>query len=238
MAEQRPSDGAANGVSAKQLAERSRLERAAELDDPPREEAAAADPQTYPQRLKLPLTLAYCTLVAFNVAFAFGLRGPALLRLAEQAGIIANASTFGEADGSGSTAGGCAEPPDLREMGVANMLMTGTSTVFCLFVTGAVVDRVVHFHRLTFASCVLMAFLVLCYTWAESAVTIILLSAVQGMCLSQIMPLLAALMWVYAEDVGPSMHAFNGSFGVGMLLAPLIVSWDLAENDDFHNACE
>ena len=51
-------------------------------------------------------------------------------------------------------------------------------------------------------------------------------------------PLLAALMWVYAEEVGPSMHAFNGSFGVGMLLAPLIVSWDLAENDDFHNACE
>ena len=63
--------------SAKALAERSRLERAAELDDPPRVEAAAADPQAYPQRLKLPLTLAYCTLVAFNVAFAFGLRGPA-----------------------------------------------------------------------------------------------------------------------------------------------------------------
>lgn len=32
------------------------------------------------------------------------------------------------------------------------------------------------------------------------------------------------------------MHAFNASFGIGMLLAPLLVSWDVAENDTFHNA--
>ena len=80
-------------------------------------------------------------------------------------------------------------------MGVANMLMTGTSTVFSLFVTGAVFDRVVHFHRLTFASCVLMAFLVLCYTWAESATTIILLSAVQGMCLGMVNAFSAGLRY-------------------------------------------
>ena len=49
-------------------------------------------------------------------------------------------------------------------------------------------------------------------------------------------PLLAALMWVFKEDVAPSMHAFNASFGIGMLLAPLLVSADVSANDTFHNA--
>lgn len=43
-------------------------------------------------------------------------------------------------------------------------------------------------------------------------------------------------MWVFKEDVAPSMHAFNASFGIGMLLAPLLVSADVSANDTFHNA--
>lgn len=168
--------------------------------------APAADPHAYPKHLRLPLTIAYCAIVALNVAFCMGLRGPALLRVAEQIGLVRlDGSTADDVDLS-----------QLTEMGLANMMFTGTSAVFSVFITGAIVDRMPRFHWLTFGMCQLLAFLSLSIIWIDAAWQLVFISALMGMCLSAIMPLLAALMWVYKEDVAPSMHAFNASFGIGM----------------------
>lgn len=153
----------------------------AQVDGDPR-----PDPHEYPQHLRLPLTLAYCSIVAFNVAFCMGLRGPALLRIAEQIDLIslpADGGSAAEVDLS-----------QLTEMGVANMAFTGTSAVFSVFITGAVVDRMPKFHYLTFTMCMLLAFLSLSVIWIDSAWQLIFICALMGVCLSAIMPLLAALV--------------------------------------------
>jgi hypothetical protein len=50
------------------------------------------------------------------------------------------------------------------------------------------------------------------------------------MCLSAIMPLLAALMWVYKEDVAPSMHGHAGLVGplTHSLSHPFLLSLSLS----------
>ena len=138
--------------------------------------AAELDPHEYPKHLRLPLTIAYCAIVAFNVAFCMGLRGPALLRVAEQIGLV-------------SLTGSSADDVDLSqltEMGLANMAFTGVSALFSVFITGAIVDRMPRFHLLTFAMCELLAFLSLSVIWIDAAWQLIFISALMGMCLSAI----------------------------------------------------
>ena len=40
----------------------------------------------------------------------------------------------------------------------------------------------------------------------------------------------AALTWIWGEDVAPYMSLLHAGFGLGSLIAPVLVSWDLAEH--------
>ena len=44
----------------------------------------------------------------------------------------------------------------------------------------------------------------------------------------------AALTWMWGTEVAPYMNVLHAGFGVGSLLAPLLVSWDLRQHDSFH----
>ena len=46
----------------------------------------------------------------------------------------------------------------------------------------------------------------------------------------------AALTWIWGGEVGPYMNLLHAGFGLGSLIAPIIVSWDLANHESFHYA--
>lgn len=188
----------------------------------------AADPLRDDPRMKRRLSYAYCGSMVC-VGLCFGAQGPATLALAEQCGIVRNALS-GE-----NTATTPRDVTKLDEMGIATSL-DAIAGIAGTLLGGWLVDRLpLRWH---WVLCVYMLWQGLAFSsWTVVTSFPQLIAASVAWGFASTMPSLstqAAMTWVWGADVAPWMQLNNAAFGLGSLIAPLLVSLELRERDSFH----
>ncbi len=190
--------------------------------------AAAAAAASYSREYKYGSTVLY-SLTLFTTGLCLGGRGAALLGLAKQTGIIE------VLDGSSS-----GEEIDLSSLTMVGWAMTAYAGGFmvCSVVSGYLLDSIASWHRLLSFSGLVTAVAVALITVIDSPEQLVASFCLLGGALA--FPVVssssAAPAWVWGAQCGPSVHAINASFGVGMGMAPFLVSLNLNHNDSFHLA--
>lgn len=174
-------------------------------------------------------TTALYSLTLFITGLCLGGRGAALLGLAKQTGII---EVLEEASSS--------QDVDLSSLTMVGWAMTAYAAGFMFFsvVSGYLLDCVTSWHRLLSATGLITAAAVAILTVVNSPGQLVAAFCLLGSALA--FPVVssssAAPTWVWGAQCGPSVHAINASFGVGMGMAPFLVSLNLNHNDSFHIA--
>jgi hypothetical protein len=160
--------------------------------------AVAVDAKSLSRGTKLALTGVYCVgMIAAGLMG--GAAGPATLQLAEQLGIVHNATATG------------ANTKDLTQMGVANTINQLVATIGCL-IGGWLVNRTKHWHRLmAFMQCwVGIAWILQCS--ARSFDEFIAVSVLIGIWYSMTsVTSQSALTWIWGDDVAPYMQLDNAA---------------------------
>ena len=181
----------------------------------------------YSRRYKIGTTVLY-SFTLFATGMGLGGRGAALLSLAKQTGIVTTGSGSEEQD------------IDLSELTMVGWAMTAYAFGFMFGSVGSgyLLDAVAHWHRLLVAGGLLIALAEALLTAVSSAGLLVANFAFFGLAMSfgVVSASSAAPSWVWGDECGPSVHAINAAFGVGMGFAPFLVSLDLSANDDFHSA--
>lgn len=189
----------------------------------PGDAPAAAAPQ-YTRSYMLGTTVLY-SLTLFTIGLCLGGRGAALLGLAKQTGIIEQADD---------------DDVDLSSLSMIGWAMTAYALGFmlCSVISGYLLDSVENWHRLLSGSGVVTAVALGLVTVVETPGLLVVSFCLLGSSLA--FPVVssssAAPTWVWGAECGPSVHAINASFGVGMGMAPFLVSLNLNHNDSFHMA--
>lgn len=179
--------------------------------------------------MKTRLSLVYCASM-MCVGLCFGAQGPAALALAEQCGIVSNALT-GE--------GTATHPRDvsrLGEMGVATSL-DAIAGIFGTLLGAWLVDNIRSWHRVLLVYLLWQGAAFTSWTVVRSFPQLIVASVSWGF--ASTMPSLstqAALTWIWGPAVAPWMHVNNAAFGLGSLVSPSLVSWELGQRQSFHYA--
>eukprot|EP01043_Picozoa_sp_COSAG02_P005583 COSAG02_NODE_152_length_33208_cov_13.316591_23_plen_217_part_00 len=158
----------------------------------------SVDPRSLSHRTKIAITAVYCVgMIAAGLMG--GAAGPATLQLAEQLGIVHNATSTG------------ANAKDLTQMGVANTINQLVATAGCL-IGGWLVNRTRHWHRLmTLMQCwVGVAWTLQC--GARSFEEFVAVSVLIGIWYSMTsVTSQSALTWIWGDDVAPYMQVDNAA---------------------------
>lgn len=188
----------------------------------------AADPLLDDQRKKRLLSLAYCGSM-LCVGLCYGAQGPSALALAEQCGIVHNALT-GE-----DTAGTPRDVTKLDKMGMATSL-DAIASIAGTLLGGWLVDRTpLRWHRVLCAYMVWQGLAFSSWTIVSSFPQLVVATVAWG--LSSTLPSIstqAAITWVWGVNVAPWMQLNNAAFGLGALIAPVLVSVELQNRGSFH----
>ena len=202
----------------------------------------------------------YC-LSLFAVGSGFGARGPALTSLARQVGMIEDDGgqcmdpVVTPGPGGNSTimsitascsADECPES-DINEMAWAQASFN-IGFVACSFAAGFTMEAAGRrWHWVLSLAGATAALMMVLLTIVESPGALYAVFGVLGLCCAfPATATQAGPIWVWGEKAGPSLHLTNAMFGVGMGLAPFLVSlnkemyckkiWTLGSPADFHVA--
>lgn len=158
----------------------------------------ALDARSLSRQTKLAITAVYCVgMIAAGLMG--GAAGPATLQLAEQLGIVHNATAA------------AANNKDLTQMGVANTINQLVATAGCL-IGGWLVHRTRHWHRLmALMQCwVGVAWTLQCS--ARSFEEFVVVSVLIGIWYSMTsVTSQSALTWIWGDDVAPYMQLDNAA---------------------------
>jgi uncharacterized membrane protein YgcG len=166
----------------------------------------------------------FCLCVTILQGLMFGLKGPALLAMADQLQRATGSSPLDDA----------ARDAALTSVGAANGaaslgLMMGS------LLMGSVVDWVTHWHR-----CLSVAWLCsgVCFSGFALFTTpsqLWAVSFVHGATIGTLAPCFnIGTMRTWGDECGPYMQALHASFGVGMFLSPIAVGLELNAASSFH----
>jgi MFS family permease len=159
------------------------------------------------------------------LGLCYGAQGPATLALAEQCDIVkaANASSGKPIDAS-----------KLSQMGIATG-MDALAGIFGTLIGGWCVDRVRRWHWVLCIYLIWQGLAFMSWTVVRSFPQLLVASLLWGF--ASTLPSFstqAAMTWVWGKDVAPYMQLNNAGFGLGSLVAPLLVSAELRDRNSFH----
>jgi hypothetical protein len=205
--------------------------------------------QEYSRRYKLGTSFIYCGSL-FAVGCGFGARGPSLTSLARQCGMVEDDGQLcGPSAGANASATECSDEcveSDIDQMAWANACFN-IGFILCSFGAGFVLDTVRSWHVVLSASGAIAAVAMILQTMIRSPGPLYATFGVLGIvCAFPATATQAGPIWVWREGAGPSLHMTNAMFGVGMGLAPFLVSlnkslhcqgiWTLGGESDFHES--
>lgn len=157
------------------------------------------------------------------LGLCYGAQGPATLALAEQCEIVKAANGTTPIDAS-----------KLSQMGVA----TGADALAGILGTligGWCVDRVRRWHWVLCIYLIWQGLAFMSWTIVHSFPQLLIASLLWGF--ASTLPSFstqAAMTWVWGKDVAPYMQLNNAGFGLGALVAPMLVSAELRHRNSFH----
>lgn len=157
------------------------------------------------------------------LGLCYGAQGPATLALAEQCGIVKAANGSTPIDAS-----------KLSQMGVATGADALAGIVGTL-VGGWCVDRVRRWHWVLCIYLIWQGLAFMSWTIVHSFPQLLIASLLWGF--ASTLPSFstqAAMTWVWGKDVAPYMQLNNAGFGLGALVAPMLVSVELRHRNSFH----
>jgi len=180
-----------------------------------------------PHPRRAALTVWY-TVSIVCLGLTMGAQGPATIKLAEQCGFVID---LGIVNGTEKL-----DTSDLDELGIATGCDAIAGIMGCML--GAyLVENFEPWHIL---HVICMAWTGMAFAaWTQASGFASMLLATAYWSTFSVVPgqtTQAALTWMWGTEVAPYMNVLHAGFGVGSLLAPLLVSWDLRQHDSFHYA--
>jgi MFS family permease len=157
------------------------------------------------------------------LGLCYGAQGPATLALAEQCDIVKAANGSTPIDAS-----------KLSQMGIATG-MDAIAGIFGTLIGGWCVDRVRRWHWVLCIYLIWQGLAFMSWTIVHTFPQLLVASLLWGF--ASTLPSFstqAAMTWVWGKDVAPYMQLNNAGFGLGSLLAPMLVSTELRHRNSYH----
>jgi hypothetical protein len=180
----------------------------------------------HPQRVQLTF---WYTASLVCLGLTMGAQGPAAIKVAEQCGFVTDLGIVNGTDLGLDT-------HDLDLMGVATSA-DALAGLFGCMIGAFLVERFEPWHMLHVCCMAWTGLAFIIWTQVYSFDGMLLVASMWGFV--SVVPgqtTQAALTWMWKGEVGPYMNLLHAGFGLGSLIAPIVVSWDLAEHGNFHYA--
>ena len=212
-----------------EAARQGRLE-ALQDDGPAAPRAADAGAEAFSDTTKHLMVGVYAASL-FAVGSGFGARGPSLTSVARQVGLLDDdGAQCRNADGSGgdSAAAVCSRD-ECPESDIDKMAWAQTSFnigfIVCSFAAGFVMDGVRRWHSVLALSGAIAALAMVLQTQITAPGALYATYGALGVaCAFPATATAVGPIWVWLEKAGPHVHFVQAMFGVGMGLAPFLVS--------------
>eukprot|EP01045_Picozoa_sp_COSAG04_P003922 COSAG04_NODE_165_length_21747_cov_200.788387_1_plen_412_part_10 len=166
----------------------------------------------------------------FAVGSGFGARGPSLTSVARQVGLLDDdGAQCRNADGSGGDSAAVCSRDECPESDIDKMAWAQTSFnigfIVCSFGAGFVMDGVRRWHWVLALSGAIAALAMVLQTQITAPGALYATYGALGVaCAFPATATAVGPIWVWLEKAGPHVHFVQAMFGVGMGLAPFLVS--------------
>jgi hypothetical protein len=166
-------------------------------------------------RWKVIISYSYC-LAMGALGLVYAAQGPATITLAEQCGIV-----------TAPTGNQTINTSNLPQLGLANALDSAAGVVGG-FLGGWLVDHTPRWHRMLSIYLFMQGLAFVAFTLVTDFTGLLAASLLWGW--SSTLTSLAtqaAMTWLWGARSAPWLQLNNAAFGIGALVAPALVSWDL-----------